>query len=186
MITPLRLGHVMRCHKKGHAFAGERKEQVPKLATRDRIDSSRWLIEKKHGWLVHERAGHRQTLTSASCKQSRAPADVRFEMRDRDQLIASVIQLSPAQAVKFAGENEIFIYRQLIVERKLLRHVADHLLDRLYLSHNVVPVDPRRPVTRLKNSAQHPDHGGFARTVRTEKAEDGSLADRKRNMIYGC
>jgi hypothetical protein len=66
MITAFRLVHVMRCHKKSHAFAGELEEQIPKLATRDGIDSSRRFVEEKHSRLVHERTGHRQTLTPAS------------------------------------------------------------------------------------------------------------------------
>src|SRR5262249_1420981 len=62
-------------------------------------------------------------------------------------------------------------------------HVADHLLDRLQISPHVVPADPGCAIARLQNSAQHPDHGCFAGTVRTKKPEDRSLPDRKRNMI---
>src|SRR4030095_14997770 len=43
--------------------------------------------------------------------------------------------------------------------------------------------DSRRAVGRLQNSAQHPDHGCFPRTVWAEKTEDRSFSDRKRNMV---
>ena len=80
----------------------------------------------------------------------RAPVDVRLEMRDRDQFVAALLQFLTAQTVKFAGENKVLIYRQLVVERKLLRHVADHFLDRLHFSDDVVTAD----LARFRRSAQ--------------------------------
>src|SRR6266516_3282424 len=106
-------------------------------------------------------------------------------MSNRDQFIASLIQLPAAQTVKFARENEIFVYGQLIVEGKLLRHITDHFLDRLNLSHNVVAADSRRSLGRLENSAQHSDDGGFAGTVWAKKAKDRPFPDRKRNVVDG-
>ena len=88
-----------------------------------------------------------------------------------------------AQAVKFSRKDEVLIHRQLVVERKFLRHVTDHFLDRFDIPHNVVATDSRRALGRLQNSAQHPDHGCFARTIRAEKPEDRSLPDGKRNVI---
>src|ERR1700758_4091046 len=43
--------------------------------------------------------------------------------------------------------------------------------------------DACRALAWFQNSAQHPDHRCFSRTVRTEKAEDRSFSNSKRNMI---
>ena len=77
----------------------------------------------------------------------------------RDHFVAPLIQFATAQAIKFSGKDEILVHGQLVVERKFLRHVADHFLDRLGFSHNIVAPDARRALGRLENSAQHPDHG---------------------------
>jgi hypothetical protein len=65
----------------------------------------------------------------------------------------------------------------------LLRHIADHFFDRLGISHDVMPANSRGSIARFENSAQHPNHSRFAGAVGTEKAENRSLADGKRNVI---
>src|SRR5438477_4730845 len=107
-------------------------------------------------------------------------------MRDLDHFITPLIQLAPAQTVEAPGEGQIFISGQLIVERKLLRHVADHLLDRFAFANYVVSADPRGAVAWFQNSAEHPNERRFAGTVRAEKTEDGSFADFQGNVIDGC
>ena len=104
-------------------------------------------------------------------------------MSDRDQFIAALIQLPAVQPIKFTGEDEVLIRGQLIVKRKFLRHVTDHVFDRFGLAHNIMPADARGSVARLKNSAKHPDHGRFAGAIRPEKSEDRTFRDGKGNVI---
>ena len=165
--------------EKGHAFTGELEKQIPQFAAGDRINASRWLIEKQHGRPVHKRASHCQTLTPTAGKLRGASADVRLKMRCCDHFVAPLIQFATAQAIKFSGEDEVLIHGQLVIERKFLRHVADHFFDRLGISHNIMAPDARRALSRLENSAQHPDHGCFPGTIRPEKPEDRSFSDRE-------
>src|SRR5947207_2710379 len=109
MIATFRFVHVMRRHKKRHPLARKFEEQIPELAPRHWVDSRGWLVEKKHGGLVHERAGHGEALAPASGKLRRAPADERLEMRCLDHFVATLFQFFIAQAVKFAGKDEILI-----------------------------------------------------------------------------
>ena len=74
-------------------------------------------------------------------------------MRCADHFLAPLIQLAAAQAIKFSCEDEILIHSQLVVERKFLRHVADHFLNRLQIPHDVVAADSRRALSRLQDSA---------------------------------
>src|SRR5437870_11228201 len=115
MIAALRFVHVMGRHKKRHAFTGELKEQIPKLAPRDWIDASRRLIEKQHARLMHERASHGQPLTPATGKLRSTSADVRLEMGRCDHFVASLVQFATAQAIKFTCKDEVLIHRQLVI-----------------------------------------------------------------------
>ena len=74
---------------------------------------------------------------------------------------------------------QILVHRQFVVERKFLRHVTDHLLDRFAFLHHIVAADARRAFGRLEYSAKHPNDGRFAGTVRPEKTEDRTFPDRK-------
>ena len=109
----------------------------------------------------------------------------RLQMSDRDQFVAALDQCPPAQTVQFAGKDKVLIHRQLVVERKFLGHITDHVLDRFRIPHHVVPADSRRALTRLEDSAQHPDHSRFAGAIRSKETEDGPFSDGKRNVIDG-
>src|SRR5438309_1909903 len=134
---------------------------------------------------MHERTRHRQALPPSTGKLRCAPADVRLQMSDRDQFIAALGQCPPAQTVELARENKVLIHRQLVVERKFLGHITDHVLNRFCVLHYVMSADSRRALTRLEDSAQHPDHSRFAGTIWPEKAEDRPFSDGERNMIDG-
>ena len=72
---------------------------------------------------------------------------------------------------------QVLIHGQLVVERELLRHVADEALDFVRCLRHVKAGDARRAFARFEHAAQHPDDGGFAGAVRAEEAEDGALRD---------
>src|SRR2546430_47608 len=73
---------------------------------------------------------------------------------------------------------------QLVVERKLLRHITDQSLDFLGLFFNVMARDGRAPFCRFENSAEHADHCRFARTIRAKKSEDRTARNREADVIH--
>src|SRR5712691_1611496 len=111
---------------------------------------------------MHERARHGETLTPAAGEKAGAPVKIGLEMGERDQLIATLFQLLLRQTVKFPGEKKIFIQRQLVVEGKFLRHIADHFLDRLVLPNDVKTANPGRSFAWLENPAEHSDNRRLA------------------------
>ena len=178
-----RFVHVMSGDEKRHPLAGELEKQIPQLAPRDRIDTGRRFVEKQHRRFVHERARHRQALSPAAGKESRAAIEVRLEMRDRDKIVAAPFQFAVGKAVKFAGENEVLVHGQLVVEGKFLRHVTDHLLGRLAFACDIVPRDASGAFGRFEDAAKHPNHGGFAGAVRAEEPEDRTARHGKADVI---
>ena len=134
---------------------------------------------------MHERASHGEPLPPAARKQTGAPVEIRLEMGDRDQFVATLLQFLSAQTVKLAGKGKVLTHRQLVVERKFLRHVADHFFDGFALAADIVTADPGGAFRRLQNAAEHSDDGGLAGTIRSEKSEDGAARDRKADVIDG-
>src|SRR5207249_9807502 len=125
---------------------------VRQCASSERVDASGRLIEEQNGWPMHERTSHRESLSRAAGKLPGTLVDIRLKVRGGDHLVAPLIQFAAAQAIKFPCKNEVLVHGQLVVERKFLRHVTDHLFDRFDISHNVVTADASSSVAWLKNS----------------------------------
>src|ERR1700719_3159517 len=106
-------------------------------------------------------------------------------MRNRDQFVPALSQIPPAQSIKLSGKDQVFINRQLVVERKFLRHVTDDVFDRFGIARHVMTIDARGTVAWLQNSAKHSNHRRFSGTVRPQKPKDRSFADLERNVIDG-
>ena len=82
-------------------------------------------------------------------------------------------------------ETEVFVYRQVGVERKLLRHVADTGLDFGRLGGDVEAGHRAAARGRFQETAEHTDDGGFACAVGAEKTEDLSRGDIKGHTVHG-
>src|SRR5437588_12044697 len=94
-----------------HPLSREFEEEVPELPPRDRIDAGSRFIEKQNRRLMHERASHGEPLPPTARKQPGAPVKIRFDMRDRDQFVAAMLQFFPAQTVKLAGKSKVLTHR---------------------------------------------------------------------------
>ena len=76
------------------------------------------------------------------------------------------------EAVDAAEERDVLIDGQQLVERELLRHVADPPLDAFRIARHVHAADDRRPGGRLEEAAQHPDGRRLPGAVAAEEPED--------------
>src|SRR2546423_283977 len=181
--TAFGLVHVMGGYEKRHPLARELEEQIPKLAARDRIDAGGRLIEKQDCGLMHERASHGETLTPAAGEECGAAIEIRFEMGDLNEIVAPPFQFAVGQTIEFAGKNEVLIHGQLVVEREFLRHIADHFLRCVAFARDVVAGDAGGAFGRLQDSAEHPDHGGFAGAIWSEESKNGTAGYGKADLI---
>ena len=75
-------------------------------------------------------------------------------------------------AIDAAEEAQVLDHREVVVERELLRHVADVLAHPLGLARDVEARDGRSSAARPQEAAQHADGRRFARAVGAEEADD--------------
>src|SRR6516225_9925262 len=107
------------------------------------------------------------------------------EVETLQQFLDASFNLACRQMIELRVELEILSYRQFIVERESLRHVAD-IAARLHV------VRPHRSAKQLRRSAscrqktsQHFHCGRLAAAVRAEEAENLAATDAEAHMVYG-
>ena len=105
--------------------AGQLEQQIPQLATRDRIDARGWLVQKHHARLVHQRRAQRQALLPATRQVARKPIHVRSDVCELDSSVPSQLTTRFGEPIDLGVKVEIFQHRQVFVERESLAHVAD-------------------------------------------------------------
>src|SRR5690606_12243967 len=96
----------------------------------------------------------------------------RAEPRAREHLLEASLAPRALDAVNARVEAQVFLHRQVLVQAEALGHVADVLLDRLGLAHDVEADDAPRARGGREDAAEHADGGGLAGAVRPEHAED--------------
>ena len=67
-------------------------------------------------------------------------------------------------------ELQILTDRQMLVERVLLRNVADVFFEIVHVRIKRTPIQKNLPARRLKLSGEHSEQRAFARTARTHHA----------------
>src|SRR5208282_3009911 len=81
-------------------------------------------------------------------------------------------------AVHARDEAEILPNREIVPERKALRHVADVAFDLLGLANNVVTEASALATVRREQSAEHADRCRLAAAIGAEKAKNLAPANR--------
>src|SRR5258706_16396815 len=129
---------------------------------------------------MHQSNAKRESLTPASgespCKREVMPdeADLLKGMFDagfvRDPVHAAV-------------ESQIFQHGQIIIDRKLLRHVTRARTHFFALFERIKTQHGRFALTRFDQTQQHADGSGLAGTVRAEIADYLARVHFKVNMI---
>src|SRR5688572_30656676 len=85
---------------------------------------------------------------------------------------APIVEAAAAQAVDTAKEPDVLVHGERLVQRELLRHVADTPLHALRIAADIEAADERRAAGWPQQPAQHPDRRGLAGAVRAKEAED--------------
>ena len=142
-IAILRFLHEMGGHEHGDAGIRQGVDAPPELAPRQRIDAGGWLVEKQNFGLVHQGAGERQALFEAkrqiaACRvREGAEAELTEPPVDAGALAGAV------QLIGAAEEPQILAHREIAIERKFLRHVANAATRRRGGSPKIETGDPQ-------------------------------------------
>ena len=72
-------------------------------------------------------------------------------------------------ATQIGVQIKVFHHRQVFIETKLLRHIAEHGVECTVIFNRIEPEHAGRPFIGLKQACQHPHQRGFACAVRTNQ-----------------
>ncbi len=176
---------VMRCYEHGHPGFGQRLDEAPEAAARQRVDAGCRLVEEEHPWVVQDAAGERQALTDGPGEVAHLSVELTTESNEPRGALDCVALGRPAQAVCPAEERKILEARHVGVERKALGHVSDALRHGPRIVAHVDPRDRDLAGGRPKQPAKGPNQGRFSRAVRTEEPENFPWLDREADVVDG-
>src|ERR1051325_4760972 len=178
--------HVVRRHEQRHTAAGELEQQVPQLATRDRVDARGRLVEEDDARAVHERGGEREALLPSAGERAGEAVAVRADVREVDRPLDALAALGAFQPVDGAEELEVLEHGEVAVERERLRDVADVAAHLLAFLFDVEAVDAGVAGGGDEEAAEDADERRLAGAVRAEEAEDLAARDLQRDVVEGA
>ena len=180
-VAALGLVHVVGGDQHGQPVARQPVDLVPEFAPRLGVDAGRRLVEQQQLRLVHDAGGERQPLLPAAGQRA---GELVAPRRQAKLLERAVDMLGDRlQLVEPRHEFQVLGDRQILVERELLRHVADFALDLQALGPDIVAEHRALALVGRQQAAQHADGRRLARAVRAEEADDLALGDRHRDMV---
>ena len=160
-------------------------DQLPEAAAGGRVDAARGLVEEDDLRLVEDRAAERQPLLPAHGQRPRQASLASLEAGHLEHPGQAAVDRLPGQPVGAAEKADVLGDGEVLVERELLGHVADDLLDPLGLAADVEPADRGGAGGRVEKAAEHPDGRGFAGPVGPQEAEDGAALDLEAHGVDG-
>ena len=89
----------------------------------------------------------------------------------------------PGNAVHSREKVDVLLYGEIIVERELLRHIADVFPHLLGFDGHVQALDQSAPRGGRQQPAKHAYSRGFSGAVGTQKPENLALADLQGDVI---
>src|SRR5207244_13504514 len=110
----LGLVQVVRADEERDLLAGEGEEQVPELASRDRVDAGRRLIQEEDPGAMHQRRGQGEALLPASGELATESVPVGPDRRQADRPLPLPFEVLVLQAVDRREEVEVLEHRQVL------------------------------------------------------------------------
>jgi hypothetical protein len=170
LVAALGLVHVVGGHQHRHAFIGQAVDLVPEVAPRLRVDAGGGFVQKQQAWLVDHAGGQGQALLPATRQR---PGQLLLA-RGQAQLLQRLVhgRFAVGHFEQPCDEVQVLANGEVVVEAKLLRHIADLALDGGRLGDDVQPQAGAAARVRGQEAAQHADAGGLAAAVGAEEAAD--------------
>jgi hypothetical protein len=175
----------MRGHQDGHTPVRKAIDHFPEGATGQRVHSRGGLIKKKHARLVHDcRAKSDALLPTArqAAGHQMAPA-LQPGKRKHPTLFFSAF--CKRHFVNAGKELEILIDGQVVIQRKLLRHVANPLTHEFGSQRSRLSGQLCLAVTGFEQPAQNFDGGRLAGAVGPEQTINLSILNFEIQVLDG-
>jgi hypothetical protein len=168
----LGLFHVMRRVDERLAPASKRLQIVEDGVAALRVHADSRFVEQQDIGVVHQSARDVEAALHAAAEGPRLVLGTVGEADQFERLDAALAQRVPRQAVERAEQFQIRPRRQLVVERKVLRHQSDAALDFAFVAGDRLAFDGNAAAVRRNETAQHGDDRRLARAVGPQQADD--------------
>src|SRR5262245_39722011 len=183
-VALLGLFEVVRGHEYRGAGVGQAVNHFPERAARQRVDAGGRLVEEEYAGLVHDGRAEGYALLPSSGQTACDLTFFPFESRKREYPALLIFALPVGHAVVAREETQVIFSREVVVERKLLRHIADlpahgagaqaSFASEVYFS-----------ARRLEHPAEHLDGRRLARSVRAEQPVNLPVSDLQADPLHG-
>src|SRR5262245_51613985 len=164
--------HVVSTYENRVSRGGQLINKIPECAPGNRINAGRRLVEKQYWRLVQDGAPQGQALLPSTREQTCRRISLLFKAGHLQNLLFPFSSQMFRNAVNAGVEIEVLLHRQIVIERKFLRHVTDALLDRLWICIHAETANERLACRRPEKSAKNPDRRGLPRPVRPQKSKN--------------
>src|SRR5439155_11766819 len=148
----------------------------PERAAGNWIDARRRLVEEEHARLVHDRSAECHALLPPPGQAPGELAAAALEAGEGEHPPLPGLAPLGRNAIDAGKEVEVLVDRQIVVEGKLLRHVANLLAHALGAQLADLAREPHVAGTRLEQAAEHLDRRGLPRPVGAEQSVDLAVA----------
>src|SRR5207249_9231705 len=153
-VALLGLFQIVRGDEDRGALVRELIDHGPERAAGDRIHARRRLDEEEDARLVHDRRAKRHALLPPARQAARQLTALALEARELEHPALAGRPPTRRHAVDAGEEVEVLVDGEVVVERELLRHVADLLPHALRAERSDLAREPHLALARLHQAAE--------------------------------
>ena len=134
---------------------------------------------------MHERTTDGQQLAHSARQIVSSSAPLFLQINCVKQAVDSLLELSPRHVISAGEKAEIFQDREIAIQAKALRDVAELGAHFLPLFPCVHSLDGGSPAGWMREAAQHSHGGRFTGSIGPEKTKDRACLDCQREVLHG-
>ena len=128
--------------------------------------------------------GQRQLLLNATRQRGDHGGEGAVESYQVEEFPSAPQGVGRRELAQAGREIQVLPHRQVVVERELLRHVADFSFYALAAVGEIQAAHRRGTRGGQQQAAEHPDGGGLAGAVGPEKTEDLPPLNAERDVVH--
>ena len=159
----------------------QHSEHFPEFLAADGIDARRGFVEEEHTRLMHQRTTQCQFLFHTARKSPCATIFEAFNLLING--LDGIVALVDGRAEKCGEKLQVFLDRQILIEREFSRHIAHSTTHVAHLSDHVEPIDRGRACVGQEQRTKNAKHRGLASAVGADESENLALPHAERHIV---